>query len=362
MMTITSVICTTDALGQSTTLSSQHKQTATATSSAAGTNLTFAFAGDIMQGTTFPEDGTSYLPANDGKDLFKDVTDVLSSADIAASNNEGTLLDNGGIVKRCGDPNLCYAFRTPTFYASNLVNAGIDFMSIANNHINDFGPAGVTSTENTLRKSGIAYAGLRDRCETAVINRKGKKIGFAAFGHNKGTLSILDMEEVDRVVRNLKSRADIVVVSFHGGGEGAKYSHVPLGMEQCFGEERGDLRQFTHRAIDAGADIVYGHGPHVTRGLELYNDRMIIYSLGNFATPYRVNLKGINGYAPVVTLTVDDKGRFVDGQIHSFIQARGIGPRKDATNSVAQHMATLSYQDFPASPLKFTNDGKITRK
>lgn len=324
--------------------------------------MTFAFAGDIMQGTTFPEDGVSYLPANDGKDLFKDVSDVLSKADIAASNNEGTLLDHGGTVKRCGDPKLCYAFRTPTSYASNLVNAGIDFMSIANNHINDFGPEGVRSTENTLRRSGIAFAGLRDRCETAIIDRNGKKIGFAAFGHNKGTLSILDMEEVDRVVKDLKRRADIVVVSFHGGGEGAKFSHVPAGMEQCFGEDRGDLRKFTHRAIDAGADVVYGHGPHVTRGLELYNDRLIIYSLGNFVTPYRVNLKGINGYAPVVTVTVGPDGRFVNGQIHSFIQQRGIGPRKDTTNSVAAHMARLSHEDFPDSPLTITNDGKISRK
>lgn len=103
-------------------------------------SITFAFAGDIMQGTTFPEDGVSYLPSNDGKDLFKDVTEILSQADIAAANNEGTLLDRGGTVKRCGDPKLCYAFRTPTSYTSNLVNAGIDFMSIANNHINDSVP------------------------------------------------------------------------------------------------------------------------------------------------------------------------------------------------------------------------------
>lgn len=337
-------------------------QPVTAATAPSGRGMTFAFAGDIMQGTTFPEDGVSYLPANDGKDLFKDVSDVLSKADIAASNNEGTLLDHGGTVKRCGDPKLCYAFRTPTSYASNLVNAGIDFMSIANNHINDFGPEGVRSTENTLRRSGIAFAGLRDRCETAIIDRNGKKIGFAAFGHNKGTLSILDMEEVDRVVKDLKRRADIAVVSFHGGGEGAKFSHVPAGMEQCFGEDRGDLRKFTHRAIDAGADVVYGHGPHVTRGLELYNDRLIIYSLGNFVTPYRVNLKGINGYAPVVTVTVSPDGRFVNGQIHSFIQQRGIGPRKDTTNSVAAHMARLSHEDFPDSPLTITNDGKISRK
>ena len=98
-------------------------------------NITLAFTGDIMMGTTYPTEG-SFLPANDGADLFKDVRDVISNADIAAGNLEGTLLDSEGIVKKCGNPELCYAFRMPTRYASHLTDAGFDFMSIANNHIN----------------------------------------------------------------------------------------------------------------------------------------------------------------------------------------------------------------------------------
>lgn len=323
---------------------------------------TFAFAGDIMQGTNYPEDG-NYMPLKGGAALFDDVKEVLAAADIAAANNEGTLADSGvGTPKRCSDPSICYAFRTPVSYVRNLVEAGFDFMSIANNHINDFGPAGVASTEQALQQAGIAFAGLRNRCETAVIERDGKKIGFAAFGHNRGTLSILDMEEVKRVVSGLDKIVDIVVVSFHGGGEGQRFSRIPSGMEICFGEERGDLRKFTHTAIDAGADVVYGHGPHVTRALELYNDRLIIYSLGNFCTPYRVNLNGISGYAPVVTATVNDDGSFKEGRIHSFIQQKGAGPKKDDSNRVARHMSDLTKADFPSTPLDISPEGHITRK
>ena len=331
--------------------------------SQAQTPMKFAFTGDIMMGTNYPETPQgAYLPANDGAQLFKDVKAVLSQADIAAGNLEGTLLDNGGTVKRCSDPSICYAFRTPTAYVNNLTDAGMDFMGIANNHINDFGAAGIASTEKTLGGAGIKYAGLRGRCETAIIEKRGKKVGFAAFGHNRGTLSIHDMEEVKRVVGDLDRKCDIVVVSFHGGGEGPRFTHVPHASETCFGENRGNVEKFAHTAIDAGADIVYGHGPHVTRAVELYKDRFIMYSLGNFCTPYRVNLNGISGHAPVVTVDTDASGRFISGKIHSFIQQKGIGPRIDKNNAVSKNMRALTLSDFPSTPITIADDGSITRK
>lgn len=325
------------------------------------TPLTFAFTGDIMMGTTYPKDG-NYLPPEDGARLFADVNEILSSADVAAGNLEGTMLDSEGNVKKCGNPALCYAFRMPTRYVKHLNDAGFDFVSIANNHINDFGAPGLQSTQQTLKDAGIKYAGLRASCPTAIIEKNGRKIGFAAFGHNKGTLNIMNMEEVRNTVKGLTDECDFVVVSFHGGGEGTKFTHVPHAMEQCFGEQRGNVEKFAHAAVDAGADVVYGHGPHVTRALELYNDHLIIYSLGNFCTPYRVNLAGISGHAPVVTVTLNPDGTFSDGKIHSFIQVKGQGPRTDATNSVARNMRNLSLSDFPASPLIIDNEGNLSKK
>lgn len=149
-------------------------------------NLAFAFTGDIMMGTTYPESPKgAYLPANDGKNLFDAVRDILSSADIAAANLEGTMLDNGGTVKKCGNPSLCYAFRMPTKYVTNLTDAGFDFLGVANNHVNDFGEAGVASTMSTLDNAGLKYAGLRGRCETAYLERDGRKIGFTSFGYSQ---------------------------------------------------------------------------------------------------------------------------------------------------------------------------------
>lgn len=324
-------------------------------------NITLAFAGDIMMGTTYPANG-HFLPANDGADLFADVRAIIADADIAAANLEGTLLDGEGVVKKCGNPDLCYAFRMPTRYASHLTDAGFDFMSIANNHINDFGAPGLTSTQQTLRDTGIHFAGLRASCPTAIMEKDGRTIGFAAFGHNKGTLNIMNMEEIRNTVKDLANKCDLVIVSFHGGGEGKKFTHVPHAMEQCFGEQRGNVETFAHAAIDAGADVVYGHGPHVTRALELYKDRLIMYSLGNFCTPYRVNLSGVSGHAPVVTVTLNSDGTFHSGRIHSFIQTPGTGPRTDKSHSVARQMRTLTQSDFPSTPLNIADDGHISRK
>ena len=323
--------------------------------------LTLAFVGDIMMGTTYPEDG-HYLTSDDGATLFADTDSILRAADIAAGNLEGSLFDGKGNVKKCSNPSICFAFRMPTRYAKHLVNAGFDFVGIANNHINDFGPEAVTSTQNVLKENGIAYAGLRNGCPTAVVEKDGRKIGFAAFGHSLGTLSIMDFNEVQKTVKGLRDSCDYVVVSFHGGGEGQGFQHVPHKMETAFGEQRGDVEKFAHTAIDAGADIVYGHGPHVNRAVELYNDHLILYSLGNFCTPYRMGLSGVSGYAPIITATLNPDGTFAGGKIHSFIQQKGVGPRKDNTNSVAKNIRTLTLQDFPGTKLSIADDGTISKK
>lgn len=321
--------------------------------------LTIAVVGDIMMGTTFPDD-TPRLPANGGKNLFDDVKPVFAAADVVCGNLEGVLMEPGGTARKMGsNPKTYYIFRMPTAYVNNLVDAGFDFVSVANNHANDMQDAGRKSTQRVLNDAGIAFAG-QTNCPTAIIQREGKMIGIAAFGHSGNTCHTWQYDNVRRTVAGLDSICDIVIVSFHGGAEGAEYGHVPHKMEYFLGEERGDVEKFAHTAIDAGADVVYGHGPHVTRGIELYKDRFIVYSLGNFCTPVRMSLTGVKGYAPVVTVDVDSEGRFTGGKIHSFIQQPGKGPLTDAANKVARHMRQLSEEDFPASPLRIADDGTIT--
>ena len=320
-------------------------------------SLTIAMTGDIMMGTTFPEVA---LPANDGANLFNDVKHLLRKADIAVGNLEGTLCDGGTSAKGEG-PNI-YAFRTPTSYAPLLKDAGYDFLSMANNHAHDFGDEGIASTEECLRQQGIKFAGLQGRVESAVIRRKGLRIGFCAFGHNSYTIQHTELDSVRRVLDDLKEKSDLIVVSFHGGAEGRSKSHLPYGTETVLGEDRGSLRELAHFCIDHGADVVYGHGPHVVRAIEVYKDRFIDYSLGNFCTPYGMSLTGISAHAPVVTITIDRHGRFLHGQIHSFLQAKGIGPRLDKQGAVARQIKLLSEEDVPHSQAHISATGKITRK
>ncbi len=317
--------------------------------------ITIAMTGDIMMGTTFP---TRMLPANDGKDLFCDTKEITQKADIAVGNLEGAVCDGGTSTKGTG-PNS-YAFRMPTSYAPLLKDAGYDFLSMANNHARDFGDVGIASTERVLKEQGIAFCGIKGHEQSAVVELDGVRYGICAFGHNSYTLKHSDLDLVKSIIDDLKERSDIVIVSFHGGAEGRTKNHLPYGPETFLGENRGDLRKFAHFCIDNGADVVYGHGPHVVRAMEVYNGRFIAYSLGNFCTPYNVSLAGISGYSPVVTIRIHPDGSFIDGKIHSFIQTKGVGPRHDANNSVAHEIKMLTESDIKGSPIRIDREGNIT--
>lgn len=325
--------------------------------------VTIAFTGDIMMGTTFPDSvhGTG-LPANDGRNIFDDVRDIISGADFAGGNLEGSFLEGPGKRRRMTNPKTYFIFRMPPKYVNNLLDAGYDFVGIANNHINDFGEPGRQSTMKTLRDAGLAHAGLKGHCETAYVERNGVVFGVAQVGHGDNNVDVNDLDEVRRVVRNLRDSADIVILSAHAGAEGSAHTHVPGKLEYYVGEKRGNIKEVAHAAIDEGADVVFAHGPHVVRGAELYKDHVIFYSLGNFCTPYRMGIAGLTGQAPVALVEVDMDGRFVGGKIHSFIQQRGLGPRKDKTNAAARQIKRLSLQDFPDSPLVIDDDGTLSKK
>lgn len=319
--------------------------------------LTLALCGDIMMGTTYP---SVQLPPNDGRDVFRDTKDITLRADLAVGNLEGALCDGGSSTKGSG-PNS-YSFRTPTSYGVNLTDAGYDYLSQANNHANDFGETGIHSTEKVLREQGIQFSGIKGRAESALVQRNGVTYGLCAFGHNSYTLKHTDTATVRRILADLRPRCDILVVSFHGGAEGKDRTHLPYGSETFLGEDRGSLRQLAHLCIDLGADVVYGHGPHVARCVEMYKNRFIAYSLGNFCTPYGMNLTGISGYAPLIEIQINGKGEFLQGHIHSFIQQKGIGPRHDAAHSVARQIRALTESDIPNATLSLDDEGNIRRK
>jgi poly-gamma-glutamate capsule biosynthesis protein CapA/YwtB (metallophosphatase superfamily) len=312
--------------------------------------------GDIMMGTNYPEDK---LPSEDGAFLLRDVEKVLSDADVTFGNLEGTLLDSGGVPKKCKDPKVCYAFRTPVRYVKNLVNAGFDMMSLANNHAGDMGEEGRKSSMTTLEEAGIVHAGQITH-KTTVFEKDGVRYGLAAFAPNSNCVSLNDLEGAKAIVQQLDSTVDIVIVSFHGGAEGAQYQHVPRTNELFYGENRGDVYKFAHTLIDAGADILFGHGPHVTRGVEVYKERFITYSMGNFCTYRGISINGINGLSPIIKVVTDVAGKFYYAQITPTIQTYGTGVRIDPEKLVIKIIQDLSKKDFPESPVQIDDNGLIT--
>ena len=213
-----------------------------------------------------------------------------------------------------------------------------------------------------LNQAGIAYAGLAGTDETVVIERDGIRYGFCAFAPNSGTCDVRNITRAKAIVSSLAESADIVIVSFHGGAEGSKHQHVTRKTETYYGENRGNVYQFAHAVVDAGADVVFGHGPHVTRAMELYKDRLICYSLGNFCTYGRFNVRGVNGVAPMVKLEVDDAGKFVRGQVTPIYQMKTHGPKIDPQKRAITLLRDLTKADFPETPLVIGEDGALSKK
>lgn len=317
--------------------------------------LTIVAVGDIMIGSNFPNDG--FLPDDDAKTSFNAVAPFLKG-DIVFGNLEGVLLDSGSSPK-CPDVSTsgktCYAFRMPIRYGQIIKNAGFNLLSVANNHVGDFGDTGRISTMRTLDKLGIHYAGLLSK-PTTTFEQNGVKYGFVAFAPNLGTVPLNDMANAVRLVKELNDKTDIVIVSFHGGAEGAKHTRVTKETEMFMGENRGNVHAFAHAMIDAGADIILGHGPHVTRAVEVYKDRFIAYSLGNFNTYGAFNVKGVNGIAPLVSVQIKPDGSFVSADVVSIKQTKVERLQLDPSNAAFHELKQLTNQDFPDGKLGFSDN------
>lgn len=322
--------------------------------------VTITGVGDIMLGTSFPS--TKYLPPRDNPFLLlESVADTLISSDITFGNLEGSFLNNGEAAKKCRDSTLCYLFRMPERYVSALTSTGFDMLSLANNHFGDFGYPSRIRTKAILDSVGIIYAGLLEH-QWSILQKDSLLYGFCAFAPNAGTVNINEYAKAGEIVRMLADTCDIVIVSFHGGAEGADFQNVPKVDEIFHGENRGNVYKFAHFVIDNGADVVFGHGPHVTRAIEVYNERFISYSLGNFCTYGRFNLAGPNGLAPIMKIKTDTTGRFLSGRIIPVYQPWQGGVKYDPNGRVITKIRELTEVDFPESVIIISEKGEITYK
>lgn len=315
--------------------------------------LTVRGTGDVMLGTADPP---GHLPPNDGADSLSDVAELLRDADLTFVNLEGPLCDEGTSSKCGKSRNPCFAFRVPTRYGAYLADAGVDVASTANNHAGDFGESCRRATEKTLDQNGIAWSGPKGT--VATVERNGLKVALVAFHTSAATNDVNDLPAAKALVKKAAAH-DVVIVSFHGGAEGPKADHVMQGRELYLGENRGDLRAFTHAVIDAGADLVLGHGPHVLRGLELYQGRLIAYSLGNFATYGRFNLSGPQAIGAILHVDLAADGAFAGGRVFATQQVDEGLPRRDPEGRAIAMMRKLSKADFGKAAPVIAETGEI---
>ena len=226
-------------------------------------SITISAAGDCTLGTDeYFDPSTSlnaYYDSNGPEYFFQNVKSIFDADDLTIVNMEGTL------TEETARQDKTYAFKGPAEYAQILTSGGVEAANLANNHSHDYGDKSYTDTIETIEAAGIVSFGY-DR--TAVMDVNGIKVGLV------GTYELADgMGCEDEMIANIKSveeqGAQIVIVSFHWGLERENYPT----------ENQVNL---AHSAIDNGADLVLGHHPHVLEGIEVYNGKNIVYSLGNF--------------------------------------------------------------------------------
>jgi hypothetical protein len=329
--------------------------------------IRIAAVGDVMLGSTSPEGVPP--PPDDGARLLEPAYDDLRGADFAFGNLEGPLYDGtewptctaSAVAERQATlrtrENTCFSFRVPTRYAAYLRDAGFDAMSVANNHILDYGEPGLASSTSALGALGIATSGARGTI--ARVDVRGVRVAFLAFSTYAELNDLRDTERAQALVREATGGSDVVIVSFHGGAEGQEKMHVRGRREGFFGEDRGDVRAFAHAVVDAGADLVVGHGPHTLRGMELRAGRLIAYSLGNFATYRGMNLSDRLGWTLVLEAELARDGALVGGRLVPFVQPWPGGPRPDPRGRAVGFVRKLSRQDFGGQAAPIDEAGKL---
>ena len=227
-----------------------------------GPVITFSLLGDVFLGDT------------EALHLSSELNEVLQKSQFRFANLEGPICDSESEKRECrGNQETCYFNKMPSSVSDVFKNWGIDAFSLANNHVFDFGRKCFDETKIHLSKVKIQYSG--EKGTVAKFNHQGLNVVFLAFHSSPWANDIYDLKSSLELIRKTKNENDIVVVSIHAGAEGAKAKVLPLGEEFDFGERRGNINLFAKQAVEAGADIVFGHGPHVLRKIEVYKKKII---------------------------------------------------------------------------------------
>lgn len=223
------------------------------------------------------------LSKNNYAYFFSNMQELFAKDDLTVVNLEGTFTEHNVKVPKA------FNFKGPKDYVNVLTSGDIEVVNIANNHIRDYGEIGYKDTVNTLNEAGVDYFGF-DKYH--IYEKDGIKIGFA------GIYSIENMNcttDIDKAIAYFKENdVNTIILSFHWGIE-RSYKQSNL------------QKKVAHYAIDNGADLILGHHPHVLQGIEVYNGKYIVYSLGNFSFGGNKNPPDKDTMVFNITFTYEDE-------------------------------------------------------
>jgi poly-gamma-glutamate capsule biosynthesis protein CapA/YwtB (metallophosphatase superfamily) len=297
-------------------------------------------------------------PAGTAPPLFANVRATLRG-DVVIGNLEGALTTGGESKCERRRSTNCFAFRAPPDYARVLGRAGFTVLTLANNHSGDFGAQGRAETVAALRAARLGGAGYGERPPVKRVG--GVRVAVLGFAPGHAGWDLRSPLDVTKRVLDAAARADVVVVTMHAGAEGPGSEHVRRGDEVFLGESRGDVVAFAHAAVEAGADLVVGHGPHVLRGMEWYRRRLIAYSLGNFAGYQSLATAGPARVSGILRVTLRGDGRWVRGRLVPVRLVEPGIPVLDEAEEAHGIVRRLSREDFHRRGARITRDGRILR-
>lgn len=338
-----------DAAASGSTGTGNGRTDSTSAHAADHTMISIADVGDMNFGMNgrYAPGGPRALLADVARDLHSNLT----------VGNLETALGSSGVTKCPAHSSNCFAFQAPADSAQAVRRVGFAAVNVANNHTDDAGPVGERETDDALRQAHLRWTGRPGL--TTYMARRGIKIALLGFAPYNYDASLLNIPAAVAAVRQAAAKAQLVIVFIHAGAEGSGAQHVRPGMETYLGEERGDAIAFSHAVIKAGADLVLGSGPHVLRAMQWYHNRLIAYSLGNFAGYYTLGLGGVTADSAILRLRLRGDGSFVSGRLIPLRLAGGGTPEPDPARSAIAIINSLSRSDLGASGVHITTSGRI---
>lgn len=293
--------------------------------------------------------------------LLAPLVPLVADADIVMLNVESAI-GEGPFLRKCGPGSTsCFAFRSPLEAAPALRAVAPDASvvgNIANNHARDAGPAGFVATRRHLERAGVSVTGA-DTLATPVVTENGDTVAFLGFYTSAESPDARDLAAVRRHVARAKRRWPVVIVTTHMGAEGIAAQRTRDAKEIFLGRiDRGNPVAFARTAIDAGASVVFGHGPHVLRAAEWHGDRIAFHSLGNLLTygPFS-NGEPINRGA-VACVVLGPDGGVREAAVRSTQQLAPGVLVADTRHRAAFLMDSLGRLDFPRNGVRFDRQGR----